>query len=90
MVVFTASVTNEDDIFQAINADVKMTHPNKLVQEAIKIYTVAIHHLLNNPTMQDRAQAAYDIALNMSEDGIEMNDLKGKRQSVRKWLLLAA
>jgi hypothetical protein len=25
----------------------------------------------------------------MSEDGIEMNDLKGKRQSVSKWLLLA-
>jgi hypothetical protein len=55
MVVFTASVTDEEDVYNAIIADVKMTHPNKLVQEAIWIYTVAIHHLLNNPTNHDRA-----------------------------------
>ena len=55
MVVFTASVTDAEDIKQAIIADVKMTHPNKLVQEAIWIYSIAIHHLLKNPTIQTRA-----------------------------------
>lgn len=90
MVVFTASVSNVDDIKQAIISDIKMTHPNKLVQEAIWIYSIAIQYLLNNPTVHNRAQSAYDIALQMSQDGIEMNDLKGKKQSVKKWLILAA
>jgi hypothetical protein len=48
MAVYTAGLTNKDDIIAAIISDAKMTHPHPLVHEAIYIYQLAIHHLLNN------------------------------------------
>ena len=48
MAVFTAGLTNKQEIINTILSDVKMTHPDPLVHEAIYIYQFAIHHLLNN------------------------------------------
>jgi hypothetical protein len=48
MAVFTSSITRKEDSKNAILIDVKMTHPDKLVQEAILTYQFAIHYLLNN------------------------------------------
>ena len=48
MAVFTSSVQKKEDAKNAILIDVKMTHPDKLVQEAILTYQLAIHYLLNH------------------------------------------
>ena len=69
MAVFTSSVTNDDDIKNAILADVEMTHPNPLVKEAIWIYQCSIHYLLNNLTHPNRAENAYNLAVQMSYKG---------------------
>ena len=90
MVVFTSKLSDPDDVKKAIFADVEMTHSNPLVKEAIWIYTVVIHHLLNNPDTPDRAEAAFELALRLSQKGTEMPDLIGVKQSVGKWLMLAA
>jgi hypothetical protein len=39
-----------------------MTHPNELVQSSIYIYSIAIHHLLNNRENPTRNLDAFDIA----------------------------
>ena len=38
MAVFTSSITRKEDAKNAILIDVKMTHPDKLVHEAILTY----------------------------------------------------
>jgi ADP-ribosylglycohydrolase len=38
MAVFTSGITKESDIINVINADTRMVHPCKLVQEAIVVY----------------------------------------------------
>jgi len=38
MAVFTAGLTDKDEIINCIVSDVKMTHPHPLVHEAIYIY----------------------------------------------------
>jgi hypothetical protein len=59
MVVFTSSLINDEDIKNAVLADVKMTHPNILVKETILTYTIAIHYILKNPTDPNRAENAF-------------------------------
>jgi ADP-ribosylglycohydrolase len=89
MAVFTAGLTNKDDIIKAILSDVKMTHPHQLVHEAIYIYQLAIHHLLNNINNPDRAQEAFNQALQSSKDLSTYPDEQDNEQSVEIWLKLA-
>ena len=45
-----------------MKADVEMTHPNTNVQNAVSIYCIAIHYLLNNFDQEDRAKHAFEKA----------------------------
>ena len=62
MAVFTSSITRKEDSKNAILIDVKMTHPDKLVQESILTYEFAIHYLLNNSDDQFKGKQAFDLA----------------------------
>ena len=86
LAVFTAGVNNQSDIKKAILSEVKMTHPNKLVQEAVYIYQCTIHYLLNNLNKKDRAQQAFNQALKLSEGLTTLPDLVKAPQSVKIWL----
>jgi ADP-ribosylglycohydrolase len=50
-----ASALEPIDMLAAISADAEMTHPNKLVHEAIFVYTYAISFLVNNPALPGRS-----------------------------------
>ena len=58
--VFTSQMKDPGAL---IKADVSMTHPATVVQDAIVIYCEAIHYLLNNPTDADRGIKAYELAV---------------------------
>jgi hypothetical protein len=70
----------------AILADVKMTHPHPLVHEAIYIYQLAIHHLLNNFHNPLRARHAFNEALENCKDFTVYQDDLDNDQSVSIWL----
>jgi len=55
MAVWTSSLTNEEEVFQAVKSDVEITHPNKLVHAAISLYCLAIHFLIINRDDENRA-----------------------------------
>ena len=55
-----ASPLEESDFFKAIIADVELTHPNRLVQEAVKVYSMCIKMLLNNPNDENKVIKAID------------------------------
>jgi hypothetical protein len=44
-----------------------MTHPDKLVQESILTYQLAIHYLLNHQDDQFKGKQAFDQALEESK-----------------------
>ena len=67
MAVFTSSVQKKEDAKNAILIDVKMTHPDKLVQESILTYQLAIHYLLNHQDDQFKGKQAFDQALEESK-----------------------
>ena len=90
MAVFTASINKKEDAKNAILIDVKMTHPDKLVQEAITIYQFAIHYLLNNQSLDHfKGQQAFEQALKDSQSMKTYQDEEGNNQSVHIWLKLA-
>ena len=89
MAVFTSSITRKEDAKNAILIDVKMTHPDKLVQEAILTYELAIHYLLNHPDDQFKAKQAFDQALEESKQFKTYQDDQGRDQSVQIWLKIA-
>ena len=53
MIVWASSL-EETDFFKAIVSEVEHTHPNKLVQDAIKVYSMAVKMLLNNPKDENK------------------------------------
>jgi hypothetical protein len=63
MAIWSSSLESYADIYKAIKNDAEFTHPDQDVHDAIFIFTIAIHYLLNNPSDPDRASKAYDIAL---------------------------
>ena len=52
---------------QCIEHDVAFLHPNQTVKDAIFLYCIAIHHLVNNPNDPDRAKKAFNVAFERSE-----------------------
>jgi hypothetical protein len=46
---------------------VNLTHPNPIVHDAIFCYQKTIHYLLNNTNRENRAQEAFDLALENAE-----------------------
>jgi ADP-ribosyl-[dinitrogen reductase] hydrolase len=68
LAVFTAGLSSSQKLRDIIVADVSMTHPNLIVQDAIICYCEAIHYLLNNPNDKDRAKRAFELALESSND----------------------
>jgi len=45
--VWASSLLNEHEFYKAIEADVKFTHPNKLVIDSVYLYCSTIKYLLN-------------------------------------------
>lgn len=84
-----ASALEEKDFFKAIVADVELTHPNRLVQDAIKVYGVAVKYLLNNPKDTNRAVNAFEKSLDAAyEEDCDYEDPE-TGESVGKWITLA-
>ena len=55
MAVYT-SLLDESEAKQCIFDEVAFLHPNQTVKDAIFLYDIAIHHLINNPTDETRAK----------------------------------
>jgi len=72
---------------RAISNDVEYTHSNKLVHQGTFLYSIALQYLLKNPRDPQRAQNAFDYALDLSKDMKYEDEITG--ESCQKWLLLA-
>lgn len=66
MAVWASSLYSTDDFKKAIYADVEFIHSNDLIKLVCFIYSNSIRYLLNNPTDPDRAQEAFNIALELT------------------------
>ena len=62
MAVWASKLEEEKQFYSAIEADVKFTHPNKLVIDSVFLYCTAIKHLLNNSEDENRAEKAFNHA----------------------------
>lgn len=49
MIVWAAGVKDNSNFCKAIIADAELTHANRLVFDAMSIYSLAVRYLLNNP-----------------------------------------
>lgn len=49
MAIYASKLTNYDDIYKAIKADVEFTHSHLIVHEACFLYSSAIIYLINHP-----------------------------------------
>lgn len=47
-----------------------MSHPNKVVIDAVFLYTKAIHYLINNIDEQDRNIKAFELVFDLSQKEI--------------------
>ena len=66
LAVWLSKVTNPQEIKKVVVADVSMTHPNKLVHDCVFIYCMTIRFLLKYRSNKDRAQLAYDHAIELA------------------------
>ena len=48
MIIWSSKLTKEETQ-KAIYSEVKFLHSNKMVQQAIYVYAMAVRYLLNNP-----------------------------------------
>jgi len=84
-----ASALEDEDFFAAIIADVELTHPNRLVQDAIKVYSYCVKMLLNNPNDTNRVIKAYQKCFDLaSEEGCDYED-PDTGESVLSWMILS-
>ena len=65
MVVYT-SLLEPSEARKCIDDEVAFTHPNQTAKDALYLYAIAIHYLINNPTDKDRAQKAFDLVYSES------------------------
>ena len=73
-----------------MSADINFSHPHKAVHDAIFLYQVAIHYLLNNREDKSRANDAFEEVYNMSSGlGEYVSERDGTQQSCKLWLDLA-
>jgi ADP-ribosylglycohydrolase len=66
-----ASALEETEFHKAIIADVELTHPNRLVHEAIMVYGTCIRELLNNPKDKNKAIKAFSKSLNLAMESCD-------------------
>ena len=66
--------------------DTKVTHPHQLASEANFVYSMAIAHLLNNPTSKNRATEAFGYALRCSKNFCNSVDPQYETNSIYQWL----
>ena len=59
MIVWASGLKDESDFCKAIIADSEFTHSNQLVFDAMKIYSLSVRYLLNNPNAPNRAEKAF-------------------------------
>ena len=59
LAIWTSSLKSPELIYKAIKADVELTHSNRIVQDSVFIYTMAIRYLLHEPEDCAREQKAY-------------------------------
>lgn len=88
LAVWLSDITDIKQIKKAVVADVELTHPDKLVHDAIFIYCIAIRYLLKKSYVLDRAQKVYDLALETAQSDLG-NFVDEYGQSCNKWLQLS-
>ena len=81
MAVWASSIEDIDDFRRAIYADVEFIHSNDLVKLICFIYSASVRYLLNNPSDPERAQKAFDIAVELAK--AEMNSDKIDKDQVQ-------
>lgn len=54
LAVWTSTLTDIEDIKEAVTKDVSLMHPHPFVHECILVYCVAIQYLLNHPNEDKR------------------------------------
>jgi len=84
-----SSTLEKDDVYLAIKADVEFTHSNLLVQNAVFIYSMAIHCLLNKADKENRAEIAFIIALELSKSSKGNYVSPSTNESCLRWLKIA-
>ena len=62
LAIWCSNLSNEE-IEKAVFADASFTHSNPLVHNITSAYCIAIKYLIQNPNQMDRAQKAFDAAL---------------------------
>lgn len=80
MAVFGSKLTLEE-LREITDHDVKMTHPDKVVQDAVFIYCATIQWLLNNKDKADRSKLVMEEIDKIVDDPERKIDHK-----VREWL----
>ena len=88
MVVYT-SLLDQKYIKDAIEKDTAFTHPNQTVKDCIYLYAIAIHYLMKNPTEENRAQNAFDLAYKKSENMESYYNDDNEENSPKIWLDIA-
>jgi ADP-ribosylglycohydrolase len=61
MAVWASGLQDMKQFKEAIYNEVQFTHSNVVTLNANLIYSLAIKHLLNNPTEKDRGKKAFEI-----------------------------
>ena len=84
-----AAELSDEEFLRAITAEVELTHPNKIVHCAAKVYSMCIKILLNNSKDENKVIKDLDKCLNLSiEDGCDYED-PCSAQTIYDWMNLA-
>lgn len=87
--VFNAGLESAKKYYELkrlITGESCFVHSNPIVHEAILVYVVSLAHLFNNPNDPQRAQTAFNLALDLSKDSIANTVDQQYGESVNKWL----
>jgi ADP-ribosylglycohydrolase len=84
LIVWAADLSDEN-FCKAIRCDTEITHPNKVVQEAVIVFSLTVRFILRNRNEVLRARFAYDEAIN------KINSIQDKevRDALNEWINLA-
>ena len=66
--IFLSQLSDIDEMYKAVKAEAEFTHPNKLIHDMNFIWSATIQYLLNNLEEPNRAQKAYDLAVELSKN----------------------
>lgn len=65
LAIWTYNLSDEEK-YEAITHDVRMTHPNTVVHEANFLYCLAIQYMLKNHDSKTRCQDAFNHVLDIA------------------------